>query len=369
MVQGPGNMILSRESQSPDDWEELLSRDEFADYFHTSHWAESACAAYSKMEATWLCLRQGERLVGGLCALLTPRPVARWQSGLEGTSGGALLDGKLDPETKRAGFEMLITAYLQLRDSQLGSTCLSLNQGHENQWAALLADGAESWPRQEIQAAAICLGEGLTSVEMNLMKKNKRNERNRALKRGAEVIATRDPGLLAEYYPIYEQACLTWQQTPAPLAFLQALLADPNRISADAFRTFFTCVTLEGKVIGGHLNLQYGDRVIAWNGVTDPKFARTHFPATLAVWGDLEESCRRGARWLDLGASGGVVSLDGFKKHFGAVSEIRGHYVLESAGVKILRGGKKLLQSLKPGSSGAGGKRWHDDLPDVGENS
>jgi len=223
-----------------------------------------------------------------------------------------------------------------------------------------LADGNVAWQRHDTPAAVIPLDGGLEFVEMNLMQKNKRNERNRALRRNARIEITNDPDRLAAYYPIYEKACERWMLPPAPLSFLQALLADANTVQPGMTRTFFTCVLLEDEVIGGHLNLQFKDRVIAWNGVTDPQYSRTHFPATLAVWGDLEESCRRGARLLDLGGSGGVVSLDGFKKHFGALSEIRGHYVLDSVGIKILRGGKKLWQGLKRSTSSGQPRRWHD---------
>ena len=90
-------------------------------------------------------------------------------------------------------------------------------------------------------------------------------------------------------------------------------------------------------MIGGHLNLHYGDRVIAWNGVTDPALARTHFPATAAIWGDLVESCARGARWLDLGGSGGVIRLEDFKRSFGAREQERGWYTSDAPALSLLR--------------------------------
>ncbi len=350
-------LVLAWDDSPPPDWEELLAADPNADYFHTAHWTCCARDHHPGLNAFWLTARLNGRLVGGLAGVKKSKPVTRWESNLEGTSGGPLIDASLPDEMNRRIFLELVEAYLDLRASGLGTTCLTLNHSQEKKFGGLLAEGDVAWQRQATPAAVIPLDGGLDFVEMNLMKKNKRNERNRALRRNARIEITNDPQLMAAYYPIYEKASEHWNLPPAPLSFLQALLTDANR-------TFFTCVMLEDEVIGGHLNLQFKDRVIAWNGVTEPSFSRTHFPATLAVWGDLEESCRRGARLLDLGGSGGVVSLEGFKKHFGALSETRGHYVLDSVGMKILRGGKKLLQGLRSPASSGQPRRWHDGEPD-----
>ena len=122
-------------------------------------------------------------------------------------------------------------------------------------------------------------------------------------------------------------------------------------------RAFFVCVRLAGQVIGGHLNLHYGDKVLAWNGVTDPQYARTHFPATLCFWGDMVEACRRQARWLDLGGSGSVGSLAGFKKYFGAELRVRGLYTRDTWGSGLVKKGRDTWRNRRGGS---GPQRWHD---------
>jgi hypothetical protein len=224
-----------------------------------------------------------------------------------------------------------------------------LNPLSEARFGHLLAP-ADGWVRHDSPTAMVPLAGGLEVVEQQRVVMNKRNERNRGLRRGAEVFATREADLLAAYYRIYEQASAHWGVVPAPLGLLQNLLADPQD------QVFFTCVRHEGQVIGGHLCLHLGDRVFAWNGVTDPAFARTHFPATLCFWGDLVEACRRGAKWLDFGASGGVNSLAGFKKYFGADLMERGFYVNDSAGLKTLRRFGDLAGRAQQGVS----RRWHD---------
>ena len=105
-----------------------------------------------------------------------------------------------------------------------------------------------------------------------------------------------------------------------------------------------------------HLN----GKVQAWNGVTDPAYARTHFPATLACWGDLVEACRLGASWLDLGASGPFASLQGFKRSFGADLQMRGYYVADSPALRGLRRARNLMAKA---ASRRPRPRWHDQAP------
>ncbi|MCP4293228.1 MAG: GNAT family N-acetyltransferase [bacterium] len=354
------NLVIDQSGPAPEDWDELLASDPCSDYFHTRHWLESAAKYHPDRQLFWLTARAEGRLAGGLACILRTKPVARWESSIEGTSGGPLLSADFNSAHRREVFNQLMEEYVTLRGRDLGTVCLSLNHAQQLQCSDWLVGTSIQWQYEETPAAVIPLEQGLDFVEMQLMKKNKRNERNRALRRNAHVKITNDPDLLSAYYPIYENASRVWGIEPSPLAFLQALLADPATDSHGNRRTFFTCVMVEDKVIGGHLNLHWQDRVIAWNGVTDPEYARTHFPATLAVWGDIEESCRRQARVLDLGGSGGVVSLQGFKKHFGAQGEMRGHYSHDSMGMKILRKGRNLLQGLRPGQNHDSAERWHD---------
>ena len=207
------------------------------------------------------------------------------------------------------------------------------------------------WSCQAISTAALSLEGGLAEVELHRIGRNKRRERNRGLRRGLEVRITRDPDLLAAYHPLHLAACRVWGVAPMPLEFLLDVLADPDG------GAFFSCASLQGRVVGGHLCLHRGERVLAWNGVTDPAVSKTHYPATGLVCADIEEACRRGAAWLDLGGSGDKGSLAGFKEFFGAELQMRGLYRRDTAGMRLLRMGRGLVSSLR-GSGRA--RRWHD---------
>lgn len=356
--------------QMPRHWPQLLADDPAADYHHSPIWIHSIVDHYPECRAVWLSVTLDDRLVGGLAAIdgrgrwrsRLPFPIHRLDSSIEGTSGGPLVAQDLDPELADRVFLALVDQLRRMRRIPLGQCTISLNNQHEIRFGRLLQNTG-CWIRRESPAAVIPLAEGLDHVEMYVIGKNKRNERNRGLRSGAEIRITNDPQLLARYYPIYTSACEVWGVRSTPLGFLQALLTGqgdwPDGVSGGAW---LTCILMDDTVVGGHLNLHLGHKVIAWNGVTDPKFAKVCYPATLAVWGDLQEACRRGATELDLGGSGGVVSLKGFKKYFGAEDQSRGYYQVDTSILRLAQQARRWLGGPKSDGTMVDrtGQRWHD---------
>jgi len=353
----PDSGRVQTSDSAPAGWAGLLAVCPEADYPHTEHWQESVCRHQLRARPKWWSVWRDGQLVGGLGAVLTAGfrrlggvlPLDRLDSGYEGTSGGPVILPTLPPAVQDQVFVSLVQAYLAARPWGRGTVALALNPSSEARYGHLTPGGA-GWIRQDSPTAMVSLAGGIETVASDRLVMNKRNERNRGLRRGAEVFVTHDPQLLTEYYAIYAAASAHWGIRPTPLGLLQELLADPDD------HVFFTCVRLDGKVIGGHLCLHFGSRVFAWNGVTDPAFARTHFPATLCFWGDMVEACRREALWLDFGASGGVHSLVGFKKYFGATLLQRGYYVNDGAVLRTLRRGSQLVGRVRHSVS----TRWHD---------
>jgi hypothetical protein len=343
----------------PDDWPALLAAGFGAEYTHSRHWTLAAVEAWPGCRPVWLTARLAGKLVGGVAALSRPvgssylkglLKIERLESSLDGTTGGPLIRSDLAPALQDRIFLDLTTAFLERRHSGPAACTLALNRTLDVRFGSLLAQSGR-WQRHDAPTAVVDLGGGIENVAAKRLNRTKRNERNRGLRQGAEVFATTNQDLVRSYYPLYLAATGHWGTTPVPLEFLCRLLEDPHE------RCFFVCVRLAGKVIGGHLNLHYGDRVFAWNGVTDPLYARTHYPATLVFWGDMVEACRRGARWFDLGGSGGVQSLTGFKKYLGAEIEERGFYTHESRSMAGLRTLRSFFGRF-PGGGPA--QRWHD---------
>jgi hypothetical protein len=246
-------------------------------------------------------------------------------SHFEGTQGGPLVADDLSVTQQDALFSDLVAKYAALRRGFDLKATLTLGANREKRFGHLLTRAV--WRRQEIPTAILPLTGGLKQVEMHVLKKNRRNERNRSLKRGCSYEVTSEPADLEAYYPIYLAAARGWNVIPTPLDLLRQLLVETGS------HVFLTVVRFRKQIIGGHLNFHWADRVTAWNGATLPEHD-DKFPATLLIWADLEEACRRGARWLDLGGSGDRTKLANFKRLLGAEMELCGHYRLESALVR-----------------------------------
>jgi hypothetical protein len=351
--------------RAPDDWPGLLSRDPSAEYSQTRYWIDAVCTHLPDARPVWLTMRRDGVLVGGMCAVerlsgskaagLIPRR-KRMESSLEGTTGGPLVAYDLEQAEEEHVFNRLVDGYGSATVGWLGTRALVLGPTQEKRFGSLMQSRPE-WVRTDAPTAAVSLQGGPDTVQSTRLVRTKRNERNRALRRGVELINSQDLELLREYYGIYLQATRHWGIEASPLALLEYLLQDPGG------RVFFICARFEGQVIGGHLNLNFGPRVMAWNGVTDPAFSRSHFPSTLCFWGDMVEACRRGAAWLDMGGSGGVDSLVGFKKYFGAELQMRGLYVRDSLAAGIIRKGRDRWRA-RPGIAPA--PRWHDEVSGSG---
>lgn len=328
------DLVVTVQEAAPAGWDDFLPRAVGTSFFHCELWTRAVCHQESDIQSVWVVARRSGRLLGGLVAV---RRRLGWgeriDSHHDGTTGGPAIRGDLAEEEQDTVFAALLARYARLRG--VGTLVLSLS---------LSADSAErfgplahraGWRAQPVPAAILPLDGGLAHVERYVFKKNRRNERNRSLKHGCVSGVTTDAGILAEYYPVYRESARRWGITPTPPGLLRELL------TAGEGRVFLSYVRHEGQVIGGHLNLHWGDRVTAWNGATLPEH-NDKFPATLLIWTDIEEACRREALQLDLGGSGGISSLANFKKLLGAQEEIRQQFELTSPLYRWLRRGRQL---------------------------
>ncbi|HPE05777.1 MAG TPA: GNAT family N-acetyltransferase [Thauera sp.] len=343
-------MDCTRLDAAPADWTDLLDADPAADAWHCPFWIEAVARHRPGTRPLWLVVRDGGRLVAGLAALETPGATGRLDSGPDGTAGGPVVRADLPADQAMAAARLLVDALLERRGGALRGCGISLNPGHEQRWSSLLAGDAR-FRRRDVASAVLDL-EGGAEAAGARFNKAKRNERSRGLRRGVVAEVSTCAADLEAWHALHAQAAAHWGVAPLPLGLVRELV--DHRPGADGAGAFFTCVRLEGQVVGGHLNLHRGPWVTAWSGVTDPALARTHFPSTVAVWGDVEEACRRGARWLDLGASGGIDSLSEFKRSLGARMLPRGWYLAESLPRRALR------RVLGQGGAARGGARWHD---------
>ncbi len=322
-----GNGLASPEvvvgETPPPGWLDLVAHAPEATFFHLPVWTEALVRTVPGCAPLWLAATRDDRLVGGMVGVARRRGVLRrLASHFEGTAGGPLVKTALPADQRRDVARALLAAWTRLaRRPTVVAAEMILPPASDAAWRAeALAAG---WRRRDLTAAVLPLTGGVAAVEYGVFPKNRRNERNRSRRRGCVAGVATDAAPLDEYYPIYRAAARRWGVTPAPRQLLVELL---TRSGGAAFLSW---VRWEGRLIGGHLCLHHRDDVTAWLGAT----ASAHndkFPATLLVWTDIEEACRRQALRLDLGGSGGSASIARFKELLGAHAEVRGHYTVAS---------------------------------------
>lgn len=330
---------ISATADPPADWDGFMAGADGATFFHASVWHLAASRWLDGAEPVWITARKGDRLVGGLPVLALRRgPLRLLCSSHDGTGGGPAVAPDLSAEEATATAKALLDELAGSFCGPLSSVRICSGSGGQPELGGLLGAGWRGW---KVPVAVIPLDGGLERVDADILKMNRRNERNRSLRRGCTVDASSDPADLDAFWPIYLEATRRWGTAPVPRGMVSELL---ERGGGDVF---LTCVRREGGMLGAHLNFHFGDRVTAWLGAT-ARNSKDVFPSTMVVWGDLQEACARGAAVLDLGGSGGLKGVENFKRLLGAGVEERSCwsrtgllYGAAEAGRRLIRGGKR----------------------------
>jgi hypothetical protein len=197
-MRAPAGLDVAILREPPPDWDDLLARVMAAEFFHTNLWTATVCRHVPGCRPLWLSARRDGRLAGGLVAVQRQH---RWGQRLhshhEGTSGGPLVADELTSALQDEVFAALLARYAELvRPPVLAATCV-LPASVAERFGPLVA--RTGWQTSPLRAAWLPLEGGLEHTERHVFKKNRRNERNRALKRGCQTGVTRDPEVLAAY--------------------------------------------------------------------------------------------------------------------------------------------------------------------------
>ncbi len=307
----------------PPGWGRLLADADRPSLLQDPAWSLALARHLPDRRPVWLLLGEAHRPLAGWCGLVRRRgPLETVELQYAGLSGAPLLARDLDPGDRAAVLAALATAWTRrvLASRRRVRSVVSLPPPWDAELAGPLRRAG--FRRREEATAAFDLTPGLDRVEREQFRKNRRNERNRSLRRGATVAATTDPAVLEPFLAVYRRSARRWGVTPPPAGLLADLLA------AGAGRVFLTVARHGDTFLGAHFLLQEGETAIAWLGATVDDHPDL-FPATLLVWGDLQEAAARGCRILDLGGHGGQEGVARFKRMLGAAEVPRGLWVRE----------------------------------------
>lgn len=314
---GPPALVTTFRDEPPAGYVSLLDSLPDGEFTASVQWSRLAAAHHPATAAEWLAVT-GED--GGLVAAVPllarrRRGLTRLESGLDGTVGGLAVRHDLDEARRRSAIAAAGRALAARVRGRRGLAALTLAGHGAADTAAQLAEAG--WLRQDYDSAVVDCRGGLEHVERALWTNNRRNERNRGLKRGCALHDAPDREALIAWYALYRVEAAAWAQAPVPLAFLLALVEQaPDRV-------VFSHVTLDGEVVAGHFGFVSRRRLVAWQGAIRHDLARTHFLTTLLYWQDLAGACARGLEAVDLGGCVGRDSLWDFKRRCGARPEPR----------------------------------------------
>lgn len=304
--------------QPPAGWERFLARVPDAELAADAHWSELAARHYAGGRPCWLVAESAAGdLLGGISLVARRRwQTVRLESSLDGTVAGPQIAADLPPDRQDAVLRAMCRGLLDLLGGRTTLVAFTVAApALRRRLGALLA--GTRWRLVSYDSAVVDCRPGLQQVEAHAWTNNRRNERNRGLKRGCVLQVDRDPELLADWYPLYFAQAVRWRQAPVPRAFLVDLLHHYQR------ETVVTTVRLDGRLVGGHFCLVSRRRLVPYLSAADAELARTHFLHTLLYWQDIVHACAVGLEAVDFGGCVGRDSLWDFKRRCGGQPEAR----------------------------------------------
>ncbi len=305
-------------------------------------WLELAARHYRGAGLRVLLAEHDGAVVGGLAAVARRRHgLDRLESSVDGLPGGPLLAAGLPDAVRWSAFAALCGAYADLAGGRTALVIQTLDRPPALALADQLAD--RRWAASDFTASVVDCREGLEHVERRLWTNNRRNERNRGLKRGCVLATERDPAVVREWYPLYVASAASWAQAPLPAGLVTSLL----REAPDRF--LMTTCRRDGRLLGGHLCVRTAGQLLAWQSGVEAAALREVFVATLLYWQDAVTACAEGLEAVDYGGSVGRDTLADFKRRCGGRPQPRRVLVASSRLGRAARRGAGILRRLRGG--------------------
>ncbi len=312
-------------------WLDLLKSDAKALPSQTPAWLDCICAMGGYEDASRLYETSGGRQLilpmvrrKGLPATLTT------ESSL---SRGWGMGGLVAPGSIHAEEVAMVLADLASRP--VLRTCIRPNLLTAKTWAtARLPAGVITIPHLH---HVLDLEGGFEQVWAKRFNSTRRRNVRKAERAGLDVECDTSGKLVPVFYDLY----LRWtdrraQERHLPLSLTRWLARrrDPllkfqlvAQAFGDACRIWVAW--LDGRPAAASILLIFGANAIYWRGASDKELASPTRANDLLQKLMIEDACRAGCRYYNMGESGGVASLMHFKSRFGATAYQSTEYCLE----------------------------------------
>jgi len=285
-------------------WEALAGASPNASFFLTPEFAQIAEAAYgTATELFAFECEDGARVLLPARRLKGPR-LRTYVAPGGGLPGGLLSEAPLVPERSAAVLRALAL-------ERAAAFRLTLDPRQDLR----LPPSPERSLRKE-RFFVLDLSGGFAQVEAEGFAKDFREGCRRATRRGVRVSLERGRDAYEAFARLHAAGAQVWDaESQVPHALFSACAA---RAAAPGTPLELVLARDEaGTPVAGILGVRRGDTWTCWLAAMDRQFRRLA-PSTAAYRFAVERACAMGARRLLLGASGGIPSVEAFKRSLGA---------------------------------------------------
>jgi len=289
---------------APGLWEQLVAACPNASFFLTPSFAQIAEAAYGR--ATELFAFECE---DGVRVLLPARrmPGGRFRTYVApggGLPGAFLSDVPLVPQQSTA----VLQALARMRDAAFHLTL--------DPRAGLQLPPAPERSLRKDRCYVLDLSPGFPRIAAECFEKEFRRGCRRAARRGVSVSLENGRAAYEAFARLHAAGSQEWKrESRQPSALFSACAA--QAAAPESPLELVLARDAEGGVVAGILGVRRGDAWTVWLAAMDRR-AHLLLPSTAAYGFAVERACAAGARHLILGASGGIASVEAFKRSLGA---------------------------------------------------
>jgi hypothetical protein len=285
-------------------WKELVAANPNASFFLTPEFAEIAESGYgTPTELFAFECEDGVRVLLP-ARRLAARRLRTYVAPGGGLPGGLLSDAPLVPERSAA----VLQALAKVRDAAFR---LTLDPRQDLR----LPPAAERSLRTE-RFYVLDLSGGFARIEAQRFAKDFREGCRRAARRGVHVSLERGKDAYEEFAGLHAAGSRGWQaESQPPGALFSACAA--RAAARDTPLELVLARDGTGAAVAGILGARRGDTWTCWLAAMDRR-ARALAPSTAAYRFAVEHACAAGTERFLLGASGGIASVEAFKRSLGA---------------------------------------------------
>ncbi len=296
--------IQSVRSATSLQWDAIWKDCETATYFHSREWAEiwqAYSSGFLRPDPLLVEFSDGKRaLLPLLCKRRWRGLVKSWVSSAAATYGGWIAADALDE-----------------RHADLLGSFLTRGIGNvvwkTNPFDRLSTAFAERVPeyREGDETQVLDLGQGFAALRRRFTRGH-RNAANKARRLGVEVRVASRPEEWDEYYEVFLDSVKRWGKR-AFSVYRRELFEEMRARNSPSIE--LRLAVHSGVIVAGLLLLYAKEHVSCWHGAAlEERFALR--PVHLLFSEAMRSACERGFTWFDLGSSGPLEGVRGFKKGF-----------------------------------------------------